>query len=331
MLVHVRTHTKEKPHKCSECDKCFSRAENLKIHIRSHSGEKPYTCPVEGCNKAYSNSSDRFKHTRTHSTDKPYFCKVSGCNKRYTDPSSLRKHVKTFKHKSSSAEELVDSTTTDFEDHRDDEMDSLDEHHANYSRLSDQMVQMDLLDKTTCGCGRLDRAYQLGAIFTNVADRKRTTSSLTNDWQIPSSKHLSRVESIDSPLDLRIHRDCYWSVCLLFYDNLFTEFVFLCCILICESVYRIWVCVTFVLKIQEITIVINKSILDVRKVRWFYLQADPGIVGIEGRFQPDMGTPIIYLNRICNRYLNFMWARATLVILLNSHVIFKLFVSEIFK
>lgn len=56
MLIHIRTHTNEKPHRCPTCNKSFSRLENLKIHNRSHTGQL--------CTRKLQNTNDKYVFTK---------------------------------------------------------------------------------------------------------------------------------------------------------------------------------------------------------------------------------------------------------------------------
>lgn len=89
--THKKKSTGDKPHRCSQCGKCFARKSQLTGHQRIHSGEEPHKCPE--CGKRFLRSSDLYRHQRLHTGERPYECTV--CKKRFTRRSHLIGHQRT--------------------------------------------------------------------------------------------------------------------------------------------------------------------------------------------------------------------------------------------
>ncbi|XP_078244406.1 uncharacterized protein LOC144587488 [Pogona vitticeps] len=90
ILSHHRTHMAEKPYKCLNCGKGFTRSSNLMSHQRTHTGERPYQCL--DCGESFSQSSQVTSHQRMHTGEKPYRCPE--CQKSFSLRSLLTRHQK---------------------------------------------------------------------------------------------------------------------------------------------------------------------------------------------------------------------------------------------
>ncbi|XP_075986775.1 uncharacterized protein LOC142983673 [Anticarsia gemmatalis] len=80
-----------KRYMCDVCGHTTRQYANLIVHMRTHTNEKPYGCPH--CERRFNMPSNRDRHLVVHTGEKRYQCQH--CHRRFTQSSACKLHIQT--------------------------------------------------------------------------------------------------------------------------------------------------------------------------------------------------------------------------------------------
>ncbi|KAB7503872.1 Transcriptional repressor CTCFL [Armadillidium nasatum] len=106
---HMKSHSEERPYKCSVCERGFKTLASLQNHVNTHTGIKPHRC--KSCESTFTTSGNKPIYTcelcpttcgrktdlrihiqKLHTSDKPLTCKK--CGKAFPDRYTFKQHNK---------------------------------------------------------------------------------------------------------------------------------------------------------------------------------------------------------------------------------------------